>query len=146
MKKKRLWLGLGSGVALALLIIGLSLYSIGAPATAPLTAYVQTLHGINHDARATLHKIREGPQADDNVQILHDQFHLMKDTLYLVKKGDQQDPHFRQIHDLNHDMRDAWHEDGLRYLERLAQDPMPGVTQISQEALRLLKTQTKAEV
>jgi hypothetical protein len=110
MHKKWICLGMGSGFLLALLILGFFAFLNSEVAAAvAIKAYVETFHGLNHDMRETLHKIREGHNVNANIEILHDQIHLTKDTLHLVKKGNEQDPHFKKLHDLHHDMREAWH-------------------------------------
>lgn len=111
MKKKSIGLGIGSGLLLVCLMLGsCAFFKSGTTTVVAMTAYGETFHGLNHDMRETLHKIREGHNVSGNVEIMHDQLHLMKKTLHLVKKGNEQDPHFQKLHDLNHNMREAWHK------------------------------------
>ena len=112
MAKKVIWFGMGAGLLLVALVLGgLAFFVSAGTEGVEIKAYARTLHGLNHDMRGTLQKIREAHDVNGNsIGILHDQLHLMKDTLHLVKKGNEENPHFRKLHDLNHDMREVWHE------------------------------------
>lgn len=82
-----------------------------APRThADVKAFAKTLQGLNEDMRETLHKIREGQDAEANTELLHDQLHLMRDVLHLVDKAKRESPPFPALHELNHEMRDRWHD------------------------------------
>jgi hypothetical protein len=112
-KKQKKWIGLGimgSGIILSLVIWGcFTFFQSHASAPLEIKVYAGTLHGLNHDMRATLHKIREGHRVDDHILILHGQLHMMKDVLHQVQEGNEENSDFRKLHDLNHDMRNSWH-------------------------------------
>lgn len=110
MSSKR-WIGIGAGaVMLPLLVMGTAWALFGLfQGYGDLRSYANTLQGLNADMRETLHRIREGHNAEANIGLLHDQLHLMRDVLHLVSKEQQEEVTFKTLHNLNHDMREAWH-------------------------------------
>ncbi len=107
MKRKQLILLLIGVLVLAGASFAYALF--GHSSGGSVASYKATLDGLNHDMRATLHKIREEPDEKNNTELLHDQLHLMKKILHMVDKEARQEKPFVTLHDLNHQMRDTWH-------------------------------------
>lgn len=110
MRKK--WIGTVVGIGVLLLLMFSTACALfgGPHGKGDLKSYANTFQGLNTDMRETLHKVREGDNAEANIGLLHDQLHLMRDVLHLVRKGNEQDPNFQKLHELNHGMRESWHK------------------------------------
>lgn len=110
MKRKRLLLFFVGIFVLAGVSFAYAIFWWGFSSGAGIESFKATLQGLNQDMRETLHKVREGHEAEKNIELLHDQLHLMRRILHLVNKEYREKEPFMTLHNLSHTMRDTWHE------------------------------------